>query len=212
MKHLIIIGASGFGRDLYDMATESRGYGNEFVVKGFLVHKDAYLHSMDAFEDYPSILGTIDNYKIEEDDVFVCALGDPEQKERSINVLKSKGASFFSIIHNTANVSKSAIIGEGCVIEQNAFVGSGAIIGSHSLVQLSSVVGHDCKVGSYSRIDCHVVLVGGSQVGDSSIIHTAAIINGNVIVGSKCVVGASSFVIRKVLDGNTVFGNPAKKL
>ena len=36
MKNLIIIAAAGMGRTLYDMSRESRGYGEEFVVKGFI--------------------------------------------------------------------------------------------------------------------------------------------------------------------------------
>lgn len=36
MKNLIIIAAGGMGRTLYDMSRESRGYGEEFVVKGFI--------------------------------------------------------------------------------------------------------------------------------------------------------------------------------
>ena len=36
MKQLIIIGAGGFGRETYCTAKESIGYGEEYVIKGFL--------------------------------------------------------------------------------------------------------------------------------------------------------------------------------
>ena len=36
MKNLIIIGAGGMGRTVYDNALESVGYGETFVVKGFI--------------------------------------------------------------------------------------------------------------------------------------------------------------------------------
>ena len=40
MKKLIIIGAGGMGRTLYDMAQESIGYKTEFVIKGFMYEPD----------------------------------------------------------------------------------------------------------------------------------------------------------------------------
>ena len=50
MKHLVIIGAGGMGRTFYSNALESVGYGNEFVIKGFI-------------NDYPS-LGNFQNIQL----------------------------------------------------------------------------------------------------------------------------------------------------
>ena len=61
MKKLIIIGAGGMGRTLYDMAQESIGYKTEFVIKGFI---DDNVNALDGFIDniYPSIIGKISSY------------------------------------------------------------------------------------------------------------------------------------------------------
>ena len=59
MKNLIIIAAGGMGRTLYDMSRESRGYGEEFVVKGFI---DDNLYALDGFTNYPPILDRISTY------------------------------------------------------------------------------------------------------------------------------------------------------
>ena len=48
MKKLIIIGAGGMGRTLYDMAQESIGYKTEFVIKGFI---DDNVNALDGFID-----------------------------------------------------------------------------------------------------------------------------------------------------------------
>ena len=60
MKNLIIIGAGGMGRTIYSNALESVGYGEKFVVKGFI---DDNLAALDAFENYPPIVGTIRDYQ-----------------------------------------------------------------------------------------------------------------------------------------------------
>ena len=56
MKKLIIIGAGGMGRSLYNMAVGSLGYGEEFDIKGFI---DDDTTKMDGFENYSPIVGTI---------------------------------------------------------------------------------------------------------------------------------------------------------
>ena len=73
MKNLLIIGARGFGREVYSLAKEAQGYHKEFVVKGFLDDKADALNGMG---NYPPIIDSVEHYLPEEDDVFVCALGD----------------------------------------------------------------------------------------------------------------------------------------
>ena len=36
MKSLIIIGARGYGREMYHLATQCREYGREWEIKGFI--------------------------------------------------------------------------------------------------------------------------------------------------------------------------------
>ena len=68
MKNLIIIAVGGMGRTLYDMSRESMGYGDEFVIKGFI---DDNLQALDGFANYPPVLDKISTYIPQENDVFV---------------------------------------------------------------------------------------------------------------------------------------------
>ena len=72
MKNLVIIGAGGMGRTIFDVARESIGYGIEYTIKGFI---DDNLSALDGFEDYPPMLGTISHYLPEVDDVFTFSIG-----------------------------------------------------------------------------------------------------------------------------------------
>ena len=64
----------------------------------------------------------------------------------------------------------------------------------------------------YSRIDVQVLCVGGVIVGNYVTIHSGAVLNHKVVVEDNAVIGATSFVIRKVKQGTTVFGNPAREI
>lgn len=50
MKYLVVVGAGGMGRTMFDLARESVGYETEFIVKGFI---DDNISALDDFLDIP---------------------------------------------------------------------------------------------------------------------------------------------------------------
>lgn len=208
MKDLIVVGAGGFGRSLYCIANGCAGYGTDFIVKGFI---DDNIHQLDNFVGYPPILDTIDSYSIQDNDLFVCSIGEMQTKRLICEKLKEKGAKFMSLIHNTAIVRSNIQIGDGSVVCEYAAIGADCKIGENSLIQPYAAVAHDCKVGNYVRIDTRATLVGGVIVEDDVTIHTAAVLSHNVVVGKGAKVAACSFVIKKVKPNTVVMGNPAKQ-
>ena len=207
MKQLIIIGAGGMGRTMYSNALECVGYGTEFIVKGFLND----FPSLDQFENYPPIIGTIENYQPQDEDVFVCSIGD-KQRKQCIEKIQGRGGEFINLIHQTARFYTNAKLGKGNFIGAYTVIGNDAQIGDLNMIQSYTVIGHDDKIGNWNRIDTHVTCVGGIIIENHVNIHTSAVISHNVVVESEANVGACSFVIRRVKSGTTVFGNPAKKL
>ena len=109
MKHLLIIGARGFGREIYNSATESIGYGTEFDIKGFL---DDKADALDGFDGYPPIISSVEAYEPLHGDVFVCALGDVKYKIKYAQIILEKGGEFITLIHNSAYISKNVKIGK----------------------------------------------------------------------------------------------------
>lgn len=209
MKNLLIIGAGGFGVDIYELAKESRGYMVNFQIKGFL---DKNLNALNNYDNYPKVIEYEDNYNIQENDIFVCAIGDVNVRKKCIEKMEHRGAHFLTLIHNTAFIAPSCQIGDGCIILQDAKIGTDVIVGKHCLIQLNAIIAHNCVLGDYNRIDCNVVCVGGVKVKNNVTIHTSAVINHKVTIGNNATVGACSFVIRSVKEGATVYGNPARSL
>lgn len=208
MKHLVIIGAGGMGRTMYDIARESVGFNTEFDIKGFV---DDNLNALDGFDNYPPVLGNMDSYCIDEDDVFTFSIGG-DSRHDCIRRLVARGAVFINIIHKTARIGTNVRIGTGNIVGPFTTLGADCMVGDYNMIQSYTVIGHDAVIGSFNRIDTHVTCVGGIKIRDMATIHTSAVINHKVTVGNGSKVGACSFVIRNVRDGQTVFGVPAKKL
>lgn len=209
MKNLIILGAGGMGRQVYQFAKKCCGYNREYTIKGFL---DDNPHSMDGFDNYPPVLGTIDNYTIAQDDIFFNSIGDINSKKKSIQKIVDKGGDFITLIHPTASITEGTKVGKGCMISAKVGIGGCSTIGDFCLIQDNAVIGHDVSIGDFSRLDCNTVIIGGVIIGNEVCIHTSAVISHNVTIGDGATVGALSFVIRKVKPGVTVYGNPARQL
>ncbi len=209
MKHLVIIGAGGLGRQMYAWAKECPGYNEDFDIKGFL---DDNRNALKGFNGYPEVLDTIGMYEVQDDDVFALAIGENDDRKKCVSIIKEKGGAFLTLVHPAAYVYCKENLGEGCFVTPLASIGVDVKIGPFCIIQGGAMIGHDAVIGSNVRIDCNVVCVGGIHIGNDVCIHTAAVINHGVKVGDGATVGAMSFVIRNVKPGTTVFGCPAKKL
>lgn len=209
MKHLIILGAGGMGRQVFLFAKNCKGYQTEYVIKGFL---DDDPNANKGYEGFPPVLGTIGEYEIQPDDVFFNSIGSVAAKKKCINKILEKGGEFITLIHPTAGVSEGTKIGRGCMISARAGIGTETEIGDFCLIQDNAIIGHDVCVGDFCRIDCNVVLIAGVKLENEVCVHTSSVINHNVRIGEGATVGALSFVIRNVKPGTTVQGNPAKRI
>lgn len=209
MKDLVIIGAGGMGRAIYNIAIGCIGYGTEFIIKGFI---DDDIHQLDGFENYPPMLGTIDGYNVQPNDVFTCSIGSVPAKVLCTEKILNRGGKFITLVHSQARVCGNVKFGDGCIVAPFCLVDCDSTIGNMCLLQSDAVIGHDCQLGDYVRIDTHVTCVGGVKIGDRATIHTSTVLNHKVVVEDDAIVGACSFVIRKVKAGTTVCGNPAKQL
>lgn len=208
MKHLIIIGAGGMGRTMYDMARGSIGYGTLYDIRGFI---DDNIAALDNFDNYPPLIAPIQGYQPDENEVFICSIGGSARKKCMEEII-SKGGQFLTMIHSTARIGTNVQIGEGSIVGAYTTIGADAKVGKYNLIQSYTVIGHDSIIGNWNRIDTHVTLVGGTIVQDGADIHTSAMISHNVTIENNARVAACSFVIRRVKEGTTVMGNPAKKL
>jgi len=209
MKNLIIIGAGGFGLELYEIAKDSKGYNSEFTIKGFI---DDNITEISASKHMPPVLSTISDYTVETNDVFVCSLGDVKAKKKISQFILNRGGCFINLIHNSSIVYSNLDKNVGIIVGPNVTIGSNCKIGNHTLLQTGVILGHDSCIGDWTRLDSYVVIVGGVIIKDSVSVHTSAVINNNVVLENEACVGALSFVVRNVMQNTTVYGNPAKKL
>ena len=205
-KNLVIINASSFGREVFLWAVQTIATGSSFRIKGFLDNRPS---ALDGYNYDVRILGDVENYAIEEEDVFVSAIGDPMDKVRYCAPIIEKGGKFINIIHPLATVGHNVQLGSGIVLGPFSSITSDVKVGDHVSVGALSNLGHDTVVGDWCQISSHCAVNGKTTLGDGVFVGSHACIIPGVKVGAWAYVGAGSIVVRNVDPYVKVFGNPA---
>ena len=206
MDNIIIIGAGGFGREVYCWAKDTFS-NQEFQIKGFLSNNPRDLDNFDM--DVP-ILEDATTYKIEEKDRFIFAIGDIDAKKRIVTNMKNQGAKFITLIHPTAVVAKSAHIGEGVIICPFALVSSHVELQDFVTINFYSSCGHDAKVGKYCILSPYATLNGFTILEDEVFLGTHATVTARKKVGYRSKVSANSVAMYDVPPHTLVYGVPGK--
>jgi len=206
--NLVIIGAGGLAREVYDLAMICYGDNPDFRVKGFLSKEASEVEAL----GYPKILTSSVDYQIEEGDVFFCAIGDVKRRKKVVERILAKGGKFINLIHPTASISPSVTLGVGVAIKSYCVISSDVSIGDFTYLQSSVIMGHDVKIGKYCQINSLSFFAGYAEIEDCVTVNAGAKLIQNVKVEDNAVIGMGSVVLTKVKQGTTVFGMPAKRI
>lgn len=209
MKKLYIIGARGYGREIYNLATETKEYQKTFMIAGFLDDKSC---ALEGYHDYPPIISSVEAFSPSKNDVFVCALGDVNYKKKYIEIILDKGGEFITLIHPTAYISHNAVLGDGCIVCAYSRISCDVRIGNYNTFQPFVAVGHDVSIGNFNHFNTSSFLGGFVEIGNNTTVHTGAIIHPHKKISDGCIIGAGAVVLCNVKANTTVYGNPAKKL
>ena len=209
MKRLIIIGARHLGREVLSLARQCPEAGREWEVYGFL--DDRKDKAIEERYGLP-IISSVEEYSPSGDEVFVCALGNPEFKRMYTELILSKGGFFVNLIHPSTLFNEHVQMGKGLIIQPNCLISNDVTIGDFVTIQAYSTIGHDSKCGDFSHLSAYTFLGGNVHLAQESYTGTRASILPNLTVGERSSVGAHSLAVRNVPDDITVFGTPATPL
>jgi len=209
MKHLLIIGAGGYGREMYGAALGAVGYGTEFDIRGYL---DGRSDALAGFAGYPPVLGAPETYEPQPDDVFITALGNIESRRRCVALIEARGGTFISIIHKSAFLGPNVTVGAGTFIAHNVVLTADIRVGRHAAVFHNTSIGHDSVLEDFTHVYAQCSIGGAVQIEEGASVYPGSVVVPRRTIGAKAVVGAGSTVILNVSAGVSVIGVPAKPI
>lgn len=195
-KPIVIIGAGGHGKVLFDICRET---GRD--VSGFLDRNvQGKVHDI-------SVLGNdsmLENSAFTTAHEFALGIGDPALHKRLSAEIVEKGGTMATLIHPSATISQSASIGSGCAVMAGAVINIDARIGDNCIINTRASIDHDCLLGNDVQICPGATLAGVVECGDDVFVGTGATILPTVKVGARTVVGAGAVVNRDIPADKTV--------
>jgi len=119
-------------------------------------------------------------------------------------------AKFPSIVHASALVSPSAVLGNGAVLLAHASAGANSQIGLGALLNTGASLDHDSTLGDFASLGPGARTGGDTSIGARTMIGLQAGILQGRIVGEDTVIGAHSLVIENIPPLSVAIGTPCR--
>ncbi len=195
-KKLVIIGASGHGKVVADIALLN---GYDDIV--FLDDNE----NIGYCGGFP-VVGKVSEAEHLDGDKFV-AIGNAKIREQIQNRINT-----VVLIHPNATLGRNVVIGEGTVIMAGAVINAEAKIGRGCIINTASSVDHDCVIGDYTHVAVGAHLCGTVLVGNRTWIGAGATVSNNITICSDATIGAGAVVVRDITESGTYMGVPAHRV
>ncbi|SDZ89108.1 acetyltransferase [Selenomonas ruminantium] len=199
MNRLIIIGASGHGKVVADIA-KLVGYRDIVFLDG-----DG---SIKECAGYP-VVGKETMAKKLLGDIFI-AVGNDRIRKRLME--ENANRKIPILIHPAAVVAAGTQIGEGTAVMAGAVINPNSKIGTGCIINTCASIDHDCIVGDFCHLAVGAHMCGTVKVGNNVWIGAGATVSNNVSICNETVIGAGALVIKDIDKTGTYIGIPAKEV
>lgn len=203
MSRLFIVGCSGHGKVVADIALKQNKY------KEILFLDDN--PKSDSCMGIP-VAGSSTYEDIAPEDEVIVAIGNPGIRQRLQKQYAESGLQLATLIHPQAVIGTNVRIGEGTAIMAGAVINPDAAIGKGVIINTGATVDHDDVIGNYAHISVGAHIAGTVTVGQFTWIGAGAVVSNNLRICDNVMIGAGAVVIRDIEEPGTYVGVPARKI
>lgn len=201
---LLIIGASGHGKVLADIAKKMNIWDNI----AFLDDDTSKKEVLDL-----EVIGTItEAYKYIYSCSFIVGIGNNEIRKHIQEEINSKNGGIATLIHPSACIGEEVKIGKGTAIMANTVINSGTKIGNGCIINTAATVDHDNIISDFVHISPGAHLAGGVKIGATSWLGLGSTVNNNISIISNTLIGAGGVVVKDIKESGTYAGVPVRRL
>lgn len=198
MKKLVIVGASGHGKVIADIAKK-----NGYREIAFLDDNES-LHECGGY----LVIGNSSQAGLIDADVIV-GIGNAEIRKRIQESIPEE--KLVTLTHPNAVIAEDVVMSVGTVVMAGAVINPGVRIGKGCIINTCSSVDHDCVIGDYTHIAVGSHLCGTVSVGNGTWIGAGVTVSNNVYICADCMIGAGAVVVKNIVEAGSYIGLPAKR-
>ena len=203
MKSLAIMGASGHGKVVADIA-RLNGYENIIFVDANSELESLGQYQVMLEDDF------VAQFDPSEYDVFV-GIGNAAIRRKLQEKFESLGATIPTLIHPNATVADDVKIDSGTVIMAGAVVNPGTTIGKGCIINTCASVDHDNIIGDFAHISVSAHTAGTVVIGDNVWMGIGSIVSNNLSICADAFICAGAVVVKNIEVAGKYAGYPARK-
>jgi len=198
MNSLILIGASGFGREVLWVCRRAG-----LAVVGFC--DDAADKQSGTFAGLP-LLGAIEQAAVRfgAGTAFHCAVGNNRDRQRLAGRALAAGWSPVTVVDPSAIVAPDVGVGEGTFVGPLTVVSCCVRVGRFVLINQQTSIGHDSQLGDFSQVCPGACVSGQCGIGTGAILGSNAVLLPARSMGNWSVLGANALGLSDIDDEATV--------
>ncbi len=209
MKKLVLIGASGYGREVYDMLERINQKENTYNIIGFIDDDKSLWGKM---INGVKVLGGIEYLKsnyLNERIYAAITIASADVKRKIVRELDNY-VIWESLIDPTAIISKYCNIGKGTLIGAFSQIGPNSQIGDFCSILYACNVGHDAVLEDYVSAMDYCDITGHAHLEEGAYLGSSVAILPDIRICKNSVIGGGAVVVKDLIEQGTYTGVPAK--
>ena len=207
-KPILILGTGTTGRTALNIFKSNEVLVFAFLEEGF---KSAY-----EIDEIP-VMGNLEEEDVLKEigksaEVFIAADENSVRGKLTQLIKEDKKVMPVNAIHGSAIIADSAELGYGNLLDAGLVIGAGCKIGSGTILNANVTVGAETVIEDMAQLGYGANIGASVTIEEEVFIGSGVTIVSGVKIGKGARIGAGSVVVENVAKGDTLFGNPAKKV
>lgn len=209
---VVVIGASGFGRECLDVLEAMIADGADLEILGVVDDSPAEINLDRLTTRGVAYLGTRGEWLATNpaEVRYVLGVGDPTIRRDLTDDLDSSDLEPFTAVHPSATFGAHTLLAEGVVVCAGATISNNVRLGRFVQVNPNTTIGHDAILSDFVSVNPAAIISGEVAVEAETLIGAGAIVLQGLVIGNNATVGAGSVVTRNVPSRVVVKGVPGR--
>ncbi|MDO5503471.1 MAG: NeuD/PglB/VioB family sugar acetyltransferase [Actinomycetia bacterium] len=209
-RKVVVVGASGFGRECLDVLEALIATGEPIQVLGVIDDSPSEVNLQRLRARDVAHLGGVGEWLAAPPAgaEYVLGIGAPAVRRRLVAQFDAAGIAAFTAVHPHAVIGSAFTALDGAVVCGGASIGTNVRLGRHVHINPNATIGHDATLADFVSINPAAIVSGEVVVDEATLVGAGATVLQQLRVGAECILGAGTVLTKTAPDGAIVVGVP----